>query len=148
MHQLIAESPPLDTNSVYCNLLQCAHFADTSVLARAGEGIVGFISGYRIPARTEVLFVWQVVVSAQARGQGLASRMLQTLLESNACRGVSYIETSITGDHQPSQALFQKLADRLGAPVSVSTLFDQDIHFGGQHKTERLYRIGPLQPGP
>lgn len=146
MHQLIAQSPPLDTNSVYCNLLQCAHFADTSIIARAARDIVGFVSGYRIPARTEVLFVWQVVVSSHARGLGLASRMLQALIESDACCGVSHIETSITADNQPSQILFNKLADRMGASVEVSTLFDQDIHFGGQHKTECRYRIGPIKP--
>ena len=29
--QLIASSPPLDTNSAYCNLLQCTDFAETCV---------------------------------------------------------------------------------------------------------------------
>ena len=144
MNQLIAESPPLDTNSVYCNLLQCSHFADTSVIAKAGDEVMGFISGYRLPARPEVLFVWQVVVSARARGQGLASRLLQALIDSEACREVSHIETSITGDNQPSQALFKKLADQLRAPTSVTTLFDQDEHFGGRHSSEMLYRIGPF----
>src|SRR3546814_16914023 len=29
IHDLIAACPPLDTNSLYCNLLQCTHFAET-----------------------------------------------------------------------------------------------------------------------
>src|SRR3546814_7090005 len=38
IHDLIAACPPLDTNSLYCNLLQCTHFAETCVLAeRDGE---------------------------------------------------------------------------------------------------------------
>ena len=31
---LVARCKPLDENSMYCNLLQCSHFADTSVVTR------------------------------------------------------------------------------------------------------------------
>src|SRR5690554_7602315 len=33
VHALIARCAPLDTNSMYCNLLQCFHFAGTAVVA-------------------------------------------------------------------------------------------------------------------
>ena len=144
VNQLIAESPPLDTNSVYCNLLQCEHFAGTSVIAKAGDDVMGFISGYRIPARPEVLFVWQVVVSSRGRGQGLASRMLQALLDAEACREVTHIETTITSDNEASWALFRKLADKLQAPTHSVVMFDHATHFGGQHDSEQLLRIGPF----
>ncbi|MFU8848503.1 MAG: diaminobutyrate acetyltransferase [Opitutales bacterium] len=144
VNQLIAESPPLDTNSVYCNLLQCSHFAETSIIAKDGDAVMGFVSGYRIPDRPEVLFVWQVVVSSKARGQGLAGRMIQALLDSDACREVTHIETSITNDNAASWALFEKLAQKLNAATSKTVLFDQDAHFGGQHNTEMLFRIGPF----
>lgn len=107
--------------------------------------MLGFISGYRIPDRPTVLFVWQVVVSAKARGQGLAGRMLQALINAEACREVTHIETSITNDNEASWALFQKLAKSLNAPTGESVLFDKDDHFGGQHDTEMLFRIGPFK---
>ena len=34
VHDLVQRCPPLDSNSLYCNLLQCTHFAATSALAR------------------------------------------------------------------------------------------------------------------
>jgi len=105
---------------------------------------MGFISGYRIPARAEVLFVWQVVVSSRARGQGLASRMLQALLDAEACREVSHMETTITSDNEASWALFRKLAEKLNAPTHSTVLFDKKNHFGGQHDSENLFRIGPF----
>ncbi|MFP4157063.1 MAG: diaminobutyrate acetyltransferase [Opitutales bacterium] len=144
VNQLIAQSPPLDTNSVYCNLLQCSHFADTSVIAKSGETIVGFISGYRLPSRPEVLFVWQVVVSSQARGQGLAGRMLQAQVDAGACTGVRYMETTITKDNAASRALFQKFADKNDAPLQENEFFDRERHFNGQHDSEYLIRIGPF----
>lgn len=68
--RLIASCAPLDENSMYCNLLQCDHFADTCVVAeRAGE-IVGWVSGYVLPDDSETLFIWQVAVSDAAKGQG------------------------------------------------------------------------------
>ncbi|MEO7170661.1 MAG: hypothetical protein ABIY39_09830, partial [Sphingomonas sp.] len=56
---LIAASPPLDTNSTYCNLLQCSDFADTCIVAERGDAIVGWISAYRPPSAPDRLFVWQ-----------------------------------------------------------------------------------------
>ena len=75
VHQLIENCPPLDTNSMYCNLVQCTHFADTSVAVTLDDEMVGFISGHLIPERPDTLFIWQVAVSKKARGQGLAGRM-------------------------------------------------------------------------
>lgn len=144
IHQLVAASPPLDTNSVYCNLLQCSHFAETSIIAKAGAQCMGFISGYLIPARPDTLFVWQVVVAQAARGQGLASRMLEQLIQRPNCAQVQYIETTITPDNAASWALFRKLARQLDAPLNDTVGFDQQIHFQGAHATEHLLRLGPF----
>ena len=144
LHALVEASPPLDPNSVYCNLLQCTHFQDTSIGARKNGKLVGFVSGYRIPSRPDTLFIWQVAVDASVRGQGLASRMLHGLLDRPACGGVEFLETTITPSNTASQALFARFAERAGATLSVSDGFDRDAHFKGRHDSEQLYRIGPL----
>lgn len=144
VHQLVSECQPLDQNSVYCNLLQCSHFRDTSVAVDMGDQLVGFISGYLIPDRPDTLFIWQVAVHEQARGLGLASQMLLEILRRPQCAKVSYLETSITADNQASWGLFKRLADRLGTNTQDSILFDRDRHFRGQHDTEYLVKIGPF----
>lgn len=65
--KLISHCPPLDTNSVYCNLLQCYHFSSTSVAVKRCDELVGFISAYLIPETPDRLFVWQVAVSESTR---------------------------------------------------------------------------------
>lgn len=70
--------------------------------------------------------------------------MLQALVDAESCREVSYMETTITRDNKASWALFHKLAESLEAPVHDSVLFDKEIHFGGQHDSEMLVRIGPF----
>lgn len=144
VYELIAQCPPLDTNSMYCNLLQSSHFSDTSVAAELDEDIVGFISGYVLPKQPDTLFIWQVAVGEKARGQGLASRMLRDILQRPACRQVKYIETTITPDNRASWALFESLANKLSAQLNHSVMFDRQQHFAGQHETEMLVKIGPI----
>lgn len=141
--RLVERCPPLDANSTYCNILQCAHFADTSVIAET-DHVVGFISGYTLPKRPDTLFVWQVAVAEEARGAGLASRMLAEILARPACAQVRFIETTITSDNQGSWALFESLARKLGAPCEAAPWLDKNKHFEGLHDSEALVRIGPF----
>lgn len=144
VNQLVADCSPLDTNSIYCNLLQCDHFSDTSIAARADNVLVGFISGYLVPLKTDTLFVWQVAVGESARGKGLAKKMLTSILERSICAEVHYIETTITKSNAGSWALFRSLAKQLNAPLEESVKFDENTHFQGKHDTEYLVRIGPF----
>ncbi|MFV0454374.1 MAG: diaminobutyrate acetyltransferase [Pseudomonas sp.] len=145
LHELVARCQPLDTNSVYCNLLQCSDFADTAIAAEDAQGqLVGFISGYRPPSRPDTLFVWQVAVDASMRGQGLALRMLMALTERVSRQGVRFMETTISPDNAASQALFKKAFAQLGADYGTRTLFSRAEHFAGKHEDEVLYRAGPF----
>ena len=144
LNRLVAASPPLDGNSVYCNLLHCDHFAATAVAALRGDELIGFVSGYRLPGQNNVWFVWQIVVAAAARGQGLAQRMLQHALTRPALAGVTHIHTSITADNQASYATFTRLAKTLNCPLKTSPWLDSQTHFGGLHASEDLIVLGPF----
>lgn len=146
VHDLIGRCPPLDTNSLYCNLLQCTHFNDTSIAVENDEGtIVGFISGYMPPAQADTLFVWQVAVDDSARGQGLAGRMLKALVERDECAECRYMQTTITPDNKASWALFEGFARKMNTEVTDRVLFGRDTHFAGRHDDENILTIGPFQ---
>lgn len=147
VYHLIANCPPLDQNSMYCNLLQCAHFSNTSVIAldEDTQEVLGFISGYIKPNDSNTLFIWQVAVSEKARGQGLAKKMLLNILERNTAQQLSYIETTITDNNPGSWALFGSIAKLLSTELSRSEFFTKDVHFHGSHDTEHLVRIGPFE---
>lgn len=148
LSQLISQCPPLDENSRYCNLLQVSHFAETAVVADCNNRLVGAITGYLQPNHADTLFVWQVAVHSDMRGQGLARRMLEAILARTQCRAVRYIETTITPNNQASWALFESLARHLQAPLSKTPLFDCETHFAGHHDDEVLCRIGPFTYQP
>ncbi|HAG97087.1 MAG: hypothetical protein CMK83_20790 [Pseudomonadales bacterium] len=145
VHNLISQCPPLDTNSMYCNLLQCSHFADTSVAVTLHDELVGFISGYILPDRPNTLFIWQVAVSSAARGQGLAGRMIEHILARPACKQVAFLETTVTADNDASWGLFEGVARRLDTELNRSVMFDREQHFNGSHDSELLARIGPFE---
>lgn len=141
---LIAASPPLDGNSLYCNLLQCTHFAGTCIIASRDGQIEGWISGYRPPDQPEAFFVWQVAVHERARGAGLGVAMLEALFERDGVADARWLKTSVTPSNQASMRMFEKFAAKRGAPIRREPWFDAAAHFGGQHESEDLYLIGPL----
>jgi L-2,4-diaminobutyric acid acetyltransferase len=129
---------------MYCNLLQCTHFAGTSVAADAQGKLAGFISGYLVPSKADTLFIWQVAIDPQFRGQGLATRMLNEILARPACASVTYLETTITASNRASWSLFEGLARKLQAELRSTLHFDRSAHFAGGHESERLVQIGPI----
>jgi L-2,4-diaminobutyric acid acetyltransferase len=100
------------------------------------------VTGYRRPEVPDTLFVWQVAVDERARGEGLAGRMLDTLIESSD--EVNHLETTITPDNEASIALFTKFAERWDAEVERKELFDEEL-LGDDHLPENRFRIGPFR---
>jgi L-2,4-diaminobutyric acid acetyltransferase len=137
------DSGSLDLNSSYAYLLWCRDFADTSVVARLADTVVGFVTGYRRPTVPDTLMVWQVAVDPAHRGQGLAAALLDGLLDRLTPAGVRYLETTVTQDNAASNRMFQSLADRRSAGIDRAELFGPH-DFPDQHDAEFRYRIGPL----
>lgn len=148
VHELIARCEPLDRNSLYCNLLQCTDFADTSILAERNGNIVGWISAYRLPDDSSMLFIWQVAVAPEARGTGLGRSMVLSLLDRVSATGVDRLRTTITADNKASMALFSAVARALNAPKNCQPWFDEDSHFDGGHESEYMISIGPFSKSP
>lgn len=144
VHALVVSCPPLDPNSLYCNLLQCTHFRETCILAEMDDASVGWVSAYRPPQEPDTLFIWQVAIATEARGKGLALHLIKALLARPACAGVGRIRTTITPDNQASWAMFRSLARNLGAGFSDTPWLLADAHFDGAHASEHLVTIGPL----
>lgn len=141
---LIASCPPLDPNSLYCNLLQCTHFAGTCIKAERDGVLEGWISGYRPPDDPEAIFVWQVAVHERARGLGLGVAMLEALLQRPGAAGARRLITTVTPSNQASRRMFVAFARSRNARVDMREHFDRERHFAGRHESEELISIEPL----
>lgn len=142
IHQLIANSPPLDLNSVYSYYLLCEHFRESCVVAENQGKVVGFLSAYRIPQNEERLFVWQVVVNRALRGKRIAWRMLESLLARWDQGEVHYVEATVNPSNVASRGLFERLAEQCGTPVHEETFLDATAFGpGAGHESEILLRV-------
>jgi L-2,4-diaminobutyric acid acetyltransferase len=139
--RLAAATGVLDVNSRYAYLLWFRDFAATSVVAKRGGEVVGFVSGYRRPERQATLMVWQVAVAEAVRGRGVAASLLDGLYR--RVPGVDHVETTITPDNPASIGLFTRFARRHGAPIERRELFGPGL-LGSGHEPEILFRIGPI----
>ncbi|RDH78082.1 diaminobutyrate acetyltransferase [Mycolicibacterium moriokaense] len=148
MHRLVAETGVLDLNSTYTYLLMATDFAATSIVADRDGDLCGLITGYHPPTRPEVLFVWQVAVADVARGTGLASTMLDSLVrrvrESRNGHPVT-VEATVAPGNSASRALFGGFARRHRVPMIEEPCFSAehlDVHL--EHEDEPILRIGPI----
>lgn len=141
--RIVQESGVLDLNSAYLYLLLSKDFADTCIVAEQDKRLIGFASGYRPPTRHEVIFLWQIGIIADLRGQGLGKRLLAHFLRNTGASGAEFLETTISPSNEASQNLFRGLARDMDTNCQVSPCFtEQDFPSG--HEAEELYRIGPL----
>ncbi|HWM00891.1 MAG TPA: diaminobutyrate acetyltransferase [Actinophytocola sp.] len=144
--RIARDSGKLDLNSSYAYLMWCHDFADTSLVARVGDEVVGFVIGYRRPTAPDTVVVWQIAVDRSQRGRGTAAALLDALVSRLAEVGVRNMETTITPDNAASNGLFASLAKRWGAVMEPAGSFDSG-EFPDEHESEVRFRIGPFGGG-
>lgn len=143
MWRLARDSGALDLNTSYAYLQLAQDFGQSCRIAERDGQALGFVLGYPPAARPGHLFVWQVAVSSAARGEGLAGRMLDDLIDAG---GVDFLEATVTEDNAGSRALFSGVARRRGAEVVWHEHIRSDDFPDTGHDAEPLLRIGPLSP--
>lgn len=138
---LIKSSPPLDLNSSYYYYMMCTDFGKSSLLAQQNGKILGYVSGYIPPEDEKTLFIWQVAVSEDARGKGLAGALLSNLILD--WQGIiTTVKTTISPSNKASQALFKGFAEKNGYEISTSEFLSADDFGPGEgHEAEVLYTI-------
>jgi L-2,4-diaminobutyric acid acetyltransferase len=142
--RLIREAGTLDLNSTYAYLVLCRDFADTCLLAEHDGRLDGFVTGYLPPKHPNTLFIWQIGVAPAARGKGLASQLLENLLQSESCRHVNSLITNVTPSNKASRALFARLARALETELTEDDGFGEALFPEPGHEPERLLHIGPF----
>lgn len=142
--RLLARTGGLERNTCYAYVLLFSDFGQTCLLAEQDGELLGFVLSYRPPTRLDELFVWQIGVAPEARGQGLGTRMLDAVLALPACEGVRYLTATVSPDNEPSRRMFAAVARRRGVAISTIPRFGAAL-FAESHLEENQVRIGPLQ---
>lgn len=147
--ELIARAGTLDVNSPYCYMLLCDLYRDSCIVAERNGRLVGFVSALRPPRKPQHLFIWQIAVAPEERGQGLGAAMLSRLLEAaRKQQPVHYVEATISPSNKASRRLFEAVARSCGSKLT----YDEDQGYAAglfpstqQHESEPLMTIGPIR---
>lgn len=143
MWELVRDSGALDMNSSYKYLMMCKFFKDTCLVARCDGELAGFVTAFRPPEKPDTVFVWQIGVSENHRGKGIATRILKELITS--CENVNYLEATVTPSNVPSESLFRGIAEKYETECEVTECFSEDHFPEDGHEPEMTFRIGPLK---
>lgn len=145
MWQLVKQTK-LDNNSVYQYIMMAHYFADTCVVAKLDQELVGFITAFIPPEQPDTVFVWQIGVDPKHSGKGVGSRLLEQLFNQVRAKGVQYVEATITPSNEASQALFEKFANQHQTSCSVQSFFTKDLFPDhDQYEMELKFIVGPLR---
>ncbi|MDC3422085.1 diaminobutyrate acetyltransferase [Aquibacillus koreensis] len=144
MWELVNNST-LDSNSVYKYIMMCEYFAETCVVAKEDDKLVGFVTAFIPPEKPDAVFIWQVGVDSSQRGKGIASRLLNHLIEREYCQDVRFVEATVTPSNNASQSLFRKLARDHQTECTVTEFFKEELFPGDDHEEELNFRVGPIE---
>jgi L-2,4-diaminobutyric acid acetyltransferase len=142
LFELVRRCPPLDVNTPYAYHLLAHHHGATCRVALHDHQLVGAVTGYRLPARPDVLFIWQIAVDAACRGQRLAGRMLDDLLRGQqpSTQPLTQIQTTIGPENHASRRLFERWAGAHGCLFSYQPFLTAEA-CGPGHDAEDLLCI-------
>lgn len=145
VYEIARASGTLDVNSAYHYLLLCRYFADTSMIAEKQGRVIGFCTAFTPPEAPDTVFVWQVAVDHQERGQGIGVRILIEIINNLKALNIKYLDATITPSNIASIKLFTSAAQHLNASFTFEKDFFTAADFGGNvHEPEKLFHIGPI----
>ncbi|WP_407271532.1 diaminobutyrate acetyltransferase [Radiobacillus sp. PE A8.2] len=144
MWELVNNST-LDQNSPYKYIMMAEFFAETCVVAKENDKLVGFVTAFIPPKRNDAIFVWQVGVDSSQRGKGVATKLINELLTRDACNDVRFIEATVTPSNKASQSLFKRLARDHDTQCVVNECFAEDLFPTDGHEEELNFRVGPIK---
>lgn len=140
MFAFVQREGGLELNSAYAYIMLCERFRDYCVIAERDDALLGFILGLVSPRAPDTLFIWQIGVAREARGQGLGARMLDALITEQRPR---FVEAHVAVGNGPSERLFRGLARRHGVSLDLGAGLIA-AWFPEAHADEQLFRIGPF----
>lgn len=141
----LVDNSTLDQNSAYKYIMMCEYFAETCVVAKQNDNLVGFVTAFIPPERSDVVFVWQIGVDSSQQGKGIASKLLNELISRKGCQDVRFVEATVTPSNKASQSLFRKLAREHDTKCDVNEFFTQDLFPNDNHEEELNFRVGPIE---
>ncbi len=109
IHDLIGSLDGLVQHPVHFYNIMMRYFGDSFFVVKRNGTIAGVVWGFVSQADPSVFFLWQIGVSEQHRGSGIAPSLVARLIEHARERGCKKMHVTAETGNIPSWKLFQKM---------------------------------------
>lgn len=108
--RFVESCAPLEVHTSFTYWVTFEYWGHLCRVALVGNRVVGYVSAIGSGRVRDVLYVWQVGVAQEFRGQGLAQRLLSEVVTAGRANGFRKAQVSIAGDNEASLKAFERFA--------------------------------------
>ena len=127
-------SKPLDLHTAFTYWTLFKYFGDTCFVLEKEGRIIGFISGLLSSSQHGILYLWQIGIDPDDRGNRYAEILLKRMVEAARAKDCNGLQVTIAPENRSSYRLFSRFAleqglamDKTGAVDIMDSLKNEKI---------------------
>ncbi len=137
----VDQCKPLDLHTTVTYWTLFNYFSNLCFLMLEEEKVIGFVSGVKSSLDKEVVYLWQVGVAKNYRGNNYASLLLDHFFKASKNLDCSKIQVSIAPENEPSYNAFFKYSKEHSYNISQVGELKYEDELTGKKEFEILYQI-------
>lgn len=141
LQTFVSTCPPLEVHTAFTYWVLGRYSSPFCFLAESEGRPCGLLTAVATARPDSSLYVWQLGVSEQWRGKGVAGLLLDHLADAMRAADMQAFEVSISPANEPSRRTFESFAERVGGSwEQVGDLRVIDPVFG-HDDSESIFRL-------
>lgn len=142
IRKFVRRSKPLDLHTVFTYWTLFKYFGDTCFVLEKDGRIIGFVSGLLSSSQHGMLYLWQIGIDPDYRGNRYAEILLKRVVEAARAKDCKGLQVTIAPENRSSYRLFSRFALEQGLPMDKTGAVDIFDSLKKEKTFEDLYEIG------
>lgn len=147
IHELIGKLEGLVQHPVHFYNIMIRYFGNTFFVAKEGDKIAGFVWGFISQSDPEVLFLWQIGVTEEYRGNQLSRKLIDSFTQAARDNGCTRIHATVEPENIPSWKMFEKMGFKSITKDGIETITQNEkeamVDYYGSGTNQFLYEYIP-----
>jgi L-2,4-diaminobutyric acid acetyltransferase len=110
IRKFVKHSKPLDLHTVFTYWTLFKYFGDTCFVLEKEGRIIGFISGLLCSNQPDTLYLWQIGIDPDYRGNRYAEILIKRVVAAARAKGCKGLQITIAPENRSSYRLFSRFA--------------------------------------
>lgn len=141
IRKFVKRSKPLDLHTVFTYWTLFKYFGDTCFVLEKEGRIIGFISSLLSSNQPDTLYLWQIGIDPDYRGNRYAEILLKRVVEAARAKDCKGLQVTIAHENRSSYRLFSRFALEQGLTMDKTGAVDIFDSLTKEKTVEDLYEI-------